>query len=138
MMTQHGTFMWNELMTNDPEKAKAFFGEILGWTYSDMNAEDPQKPVAEGDRTYTICMAGETMAGGMMKMEGPEFQGIPPHWSSYLGVDDVDAAVAKVAPAGGMVAKAAFDIPTVGRMAVIVDPTGAVVCLMTPAQHDCD
>jgi predicted enzyme related to lactoylglutathione lyase len=135
-MAGQGTFLWNELITTDPDKAKAFYKEIAGWSYHDVDMENPMEPAKPGGKAYTICKAGETMAGGMMRMEGPEWQGIPPHWMSYIQVDDVDAAVAKVEPAGGSVKMPPFDIPTVGRIAVIADPTGAVVCLMTPAEGE--
>ncbi len=132
-MAGHGTFYWNELVTTDPDKAKAFYGDVLGWAYREMNMENPTEPAQPGGRTYSICQADETMAGGIMKMDGPQWDGVPPHWVSYIRVDDVDATVAKVEPAGGTVKAAPFDIPSVGRMAVIADPTGAEVCLMTPA-----
>ena len=45
--------------------------------------------------------------------------GAPPSWNTYLAVDDVDAATAKVAGAGGQVAMAPFDVGDgAGRMSV--------------------
>ncbi|MCG8694707.1 MAG: VOC family protein [Minwuiales bacterium] len=126
-MTAHGAFHWNELMTRDIAQAKDFYGKTLGWTFEDM-------PMPDGI-TYTIIKSGDTDAGGMLKMEGPQFEGMSPHWMSYIAVDDVDAAVGKVEAAGGQVAAQPFDIPTVGRIAVIVDPTGAAISLMTPADQ---
>jgi predicted enzyme related to lactoylglutathione lyase len=134
-MPGHGTFIWNELATTDPDKAKAFYKEIAGWTYDDVDMENPMEPAKPGGKAYTICQAGEEMAGGMMRMDGPEWQGIPPHWISYIQVDDVDATVAKVEAAGGSIKMPPFDIAGVGRIAVIADPLGAVVCLMTPAEE---
>ncbi|MDH3473377.1 MAG: VOC family protein [Rhodospirillales bacterium] len=134
-MPEHGTFIWNELATTDPEKAKAFYREIAGWTYEDVDKTNPQEPAKQDAQAYTLCKVGDAMAGGMMKMEGPQWQGIPPHWLSYLCVDDVDAAVAKVEPAGGSVKLQPFDVPTVGRIAVVGDPTGAVVCLMATTEE---
>lgn len=135
-MAQHGTFIWNELATTDRDMAKAFYREVVGWTYQDVDMENPQQPPREGGSAYTICMAGETMAGGMMTMEGTQRQGIQPHWISYICVNDVDAAAAKVEPAGGIVKMRPFDVPTVGRIAVVADPTGAVLCLMAPAEGE--
>ena len=133
-MPEHGAFIWNELATTDPETAKVFYREIAGWSYEDVDMKNPREPAKEGGEAYTICKAGDTMAGGMMKMAGPQWEGIPPHWISYIRVDNVDAAAAKVAPAGGSVRVEPFDVPTVGRIAVVADPLGAVCCLMTPLE----
>ena len=126
-MSAHGTFLWNELATTDPDKAAAFYGAVLGWTFNAMDMGP--------NGTYTIIKSGDTDAGGMLKMDGPQFEGMSPHWMSYIAVDDVDAAVGKVEAAGGQVAAQPFDIPTVGRIAVIVDPTGAAISLMTPVDQ---
>ena len=137
-MTGHGTFIWNELLTTDTDKAKAFYREIAGWTFEDVDMANPREPAKAGGDSYTIWKAGDTMAGGMMKMQGPQWEGIPPHWLSYIQVDDVDAAAAKVEPAGGTVKMPPFDIPSIGRIAMVADPTGAAVCLMTPADEGSD
>ena len=124
-MADHGNFYWNELVTTDPGRCNAFYGTVLGWTSRDMD-------MGEGG-TYTMFQANGTDVGGMFKMQGPQFEGVPPHWMGYIAVDDVDAAVAKVEGAGGAVKAPPFDVPGVGRIAVITDPTGAAVSLMTPA-----
>jgi len=85
--------------------------------------------------TYWILKAGDKMAGGLMAMPSGAPQGTPPYWMSYIAVDDVDAAVGTAAGLGGTVMMAPFDIPNVGRMAVIRDPQGAVVSLMTPVRN---
>ena len=124
-MADHGNFYWNELVTTDPGRCNAFYGTVLGWTSRDMD-------MGEGG-TYTMFQANGTDVGGMFKMQGPQFEGVPPHWMGYIAVDDVDAAVAKVEGAGGAVKAPPFDVPGVGRIAVITDPTGAAISLMTPA-----
>ncbi|MDH3738533.1 MAG: VOC family protein [Alphaproteobacteria bacterium] len=123
-MANHGTFHWNELSTTDVDGAKAFYSEIIGWQFDQM-------PMPDG--TYWIAKSGDEMAGGLMAMPVAAPDGTPPKWMAYIAVDDVDAAVAKVAGLGGAVLTEAFDIPNVGRMAVIQDPQGAAVSLMTPA-----
>ena len=122
-MGEHGTFTWNELMTTEPEKAGRFYGGLLGWTTRQMD-------MGAGG-VYTIFSNQGKDCGGMMKMAGPQFAGVPPHWMSYIAVDDVDATVAKVKGLSGAVHMPAFDIPGIGRMAVIADPAGAVFCLIT-------
>lgn len=118
-----GNFVWMELNTPDPDAAKAFFAGVLGWTYS---AKD-MGPMG----TYTLVHNGDRQIGGMMKMEGPMWDGIPPHWMGYIAVDDVDAAAGKVEALGGKVCVPPSDIPEVGRFCVINDPTGATVSLIS-------
>ena len=124
-MADHGTFYWNELVTTDPGQCSTFYSTVVGWTSRDMD-------MGEGG-TYTIFQSNGTDIGGMFKMQGPQFEGVPPHWMGYVAVDDVDAAVAKVEGAGGAVKAPPFDVPGIGRIAVITDPVGATVSLMTPA-----
>jgi hypothetical protein len=68
-----------------------------------------------------------------MDMKGVTPPGVPPHWFSYIEVDDVDARTAKVKASGGQVMREPFDIPGVGRIAIIADATGAHVGIMTSA-----
>lgn len=126
--TTHGLFHWNELMTWDTEKAKAFYAETLGWGYEAF-------PMEQGE--YIVCKAGDKVAGGIMEMK-PEmgFDGIPDNWFSYIAVDDVDARVAKVAAAGGEVMRPPFDVPEVGRIAIVKDKVGGVVGWITPAPQE--
>lgn len=129
-MPGHGTFMWNELATTDPEACKAFYEKLLGWTAEEM-------PMPDMSGVYTVFKADGVEAAGMLKMDGEQFAGIPPHWLSYIQVDDVDAAVAQAQELGGSVKTPAIDVPGVGRFAVIADPSGAVVALMTPSDEMC-
>ena len=125
-VTAHGTFYWNELMTRSLDKAKAFYQETLGWQYE-------AHPMADGS-TYTLCKAGETMAAGMLEMKpGGGFDGIPDHWFAYIAVDDIDTRIAGVEAAGGEICRAPFDVPDVGRFAVVKDSAGAFVGWVTPA-----
>jgi predicted enzyme related to lactoylglutathione lyase len=119
-----GQFLWHELMTSDPAKAKAFYPGVTGW-----------KPEAwDQDGSYTIWMSPQGPVGGCMKLppEGAKM-GLPPHWLSYVGTPDVDATCADVKELGGSVMKAPWDIPTVGRVAVLADPQGAIFCVYKPA-----
>ena len=87
--------------------------------------------------TYTIIQNQGQGAGGMMALADSKAPpGTPPHWVSYVEVDDVDARTGRVEGLGGRVMSAPFDIPNVGRMSVIVDPTGAVICLITTTMPD--
>ncbi|MCG8558902.1 MAG: VOC family protein [Hyphomicrobiales bacterium] len=131
-MAEHGSIWWTELMTSDTEGARRFYSEAIGWTPSVVAMGDMSEPPGEGEEGYTVFMLGDTAVCGAMKMDGPRFEGVPPHWFTYVAVDDVDAAARKVAELGGEVLRAPFDVPQVGRIAIIKDPQGAVLGLGTP------
>ncbi len=120
-MKQHGVFSWNELVTTDVPAAKAFYREALGWDLSDIKA---------GDMGYTMAKMGDREVAGIMTMPH-DAQGMPPTWGSYVTVDDVDARVARVTSLGGKLCVAPRDIPNVGRFAIIADPQGAMLAMIT-------
>jgi predicted enzyme related to lactoylglutathione lyase len=125
MSDTHGKFIWCELMTHDTAAAADFYKSVVGWTTDDMTVE--------GLPPYTIFNADGVGVAGLMDFPAElEGQGIPPNWTGYVAVDDVDQTVKDVAAAGGTVRRPPEDIPTVGRFAVIADPHGAVICVMTP------
>ncbi len=120
-MSTQGTFVWNELATSDVEGAARFYTQTIGWSVQEF-------PMPDGN-VYRIFMDGEENRGGLMSLEQlPD--GTPPHWMSYIGVDDVDGTCEKAKAAGGQVVNGPFDIPGVGRMAVIVDAQGAAISIM--------
>jgi predicted enzyme related to lactoylglutathione lyase len=122
-MTDHGSFHWNELVTRDVEKAKKFYGSTIGWTFDAM-------PMPDG--TYWVAMMGGKPVGGMFPIAGPQWEGVPEHWMSYLAVDDVDARVKKAQAAGAKLMRPAFDIANVGRIAILTEPGGAGIGWITP------
>jgi predicted enzyme related to lactoylglutathione lyase len=124
------TFCWNELATPDPSAAGTFYAALLGWTIQEVPTVGPLGPM-----TYTLFKKGSRPVAGMLKMEGPMWQGIPPHWMGYIEVADVDISIAKAVELGGKVCVPPTDIPDVGRFAVLTDPVGATVALMTTKPH---
>ncbi|HKA72745.1 MAG TPA: VOC family protein [Xanthobacteraceae bacterium] len=122
-MASHGHFYWNELMTHDVEKAKKFYAATVGWTFDTM---------ATPNGTYWLAKDGDTPVAGMFPMVGPNFSGMPEQWVSYLAVDDVDARVKKATAAGAKVMQPPFDVPGVGRIAIMREPGGAMVAWITP------
>jgi uncharacterized protein len=125
MTWSHGTFYWNELMTRDVEQAKKFYAATLGWSFSSM-------PMPGGG-TYWLAEADGTPVAGLFEISAPESKGAPESWMAYIAVDDVDARVKKATKAGARVMKEAFDVPGVGRIAMLLEPGGAGIGWMTPA-----
>jgi predicted enzyme related to lactoylglutathione lyase len=123
-MWSHGNFYWNELNTRKLEDAKKFYGAMLGWTYD--TEQMPEGP-------YCVIKQDGKPVGGIFVMNGPKFEGVPEHWLSYIAVDNVDERVKKLKAGGGSAIREAWDVPGVGRIAIVKDANGAVLGLMTPA-----
>jgi len=125
-MSFHGHVLWTELNTHHVEAAKAFYGAAFGWTFEAM-------PIADGS-TYLLAkpVGAETPVAGIFEMSDPAFEGMPDHWLSYFGVADIDAALARVPALGGQILRPAWDIPDVGRIAIVRGATGAGEGWMMP------
>lgn len=120
--TNVGSFVWHELLTTDPAAAIEFYRYVVGWTTQTWEKGD-----------YTMWAAGQGPLGGVATLpEMAKAAGASPYWQGNVQVADVDRAVALVQERGGKVF-VAEDVPTIGRIAVVADPQGAVVALFTPA-----
>ncbi len=115
-----GSMVWTEQMSRDLEASKAFYSAVFGYTYTDMST--PEFSYV----TFDLDGAPRGGLGVISEAMGP---GIPPHWLTYFGVDDVDAAVAYVGAHGGTVARPAWDTPF-GRIAVVQGPWGETFTLL--------
>ena len=119
-LMKHGMPSWVELITDDPDAARKFYGDLFGWEYGEM-------PTPDGP--YGIAMVdGDRVSGIMGKPR--ENQDMPNCWGQYFTVDDCDAAAEKAVAGGATIIYPPTDIPTVGRFAVIQDPQGAVFSIM--------
>ncbi len=123
-MEFNGTFLWNELMTSDVEATKAFYARLAGWTYTEMPSPDG---------TYTIANLPGQPRGVAGIMHWPENKPGSNVWMPYLGVADINAALADVVVGGGTVMRPAFEIPGTGHIAILQDATGATIGLLQPA-----
>jgi len=105
-----GALCWNELQVKDLDAAKKFYPALFEWRLK----ESPE---------YTEFSVGAQAVGGMIPSQAPPE--VPSYWLPYFAVDDCDASVARAQSLGGAVHAPSFDIPNVGRMAVLADPQGA-------------
>jgi predicted enzyme related to lactoylglutathione lyase len=117
-----GAICWNELHTRDTKRAADFYTKVVGWTTR------PGSGVFGSQYTEWFTRGGQHV-GSMMSMPAQVPAGVPSNWAIYINVADVDAAVAKAVKLGARRLAESFDVPTVGRVGVIADPTGAVVHL---------
>lgn len=125
MPDQSGAFIWYELITPDPDGAKAFYDAVVGWTI------DPQP---SGDMDYRmIGRADGGNAGGVMRLTAEMAErGARPVWLGYICVADVDRALGEIESAGGKTLIPATDIPGVGRIAMVADPRRIPFYVMKP------
>lgn len=117
-------FVHVELHTNDLARAKEFYSRLFGWKLQDM-------PMPGGG-SYTMIDVGGGTGGGMMVNQAP---GTPPHWMSYVGVDDVQAATRKAKDLGAKVVVDVMEVGEYGSMSVITDPTGATIAMWQAKPH---
>ena len=118
-----GTLCWIDLGTPDPDGAKRFYADLLGWETVDV--ETP-------DGVYTIGRIDGKDVAGLHGHGEPDAHG----WDSYVAVDDLDATLARVQDLGGTVEYGPHDIPGSARMAVVAGGDGARVCLWQAAGFD--
>jgi predicted enzyme related to lactoylglutathione lyase len=119
-----GTPGWIDLSSEDPEASRQFYTALFGWT---------------------VDVISDPNAGGygMFKLDGKEVAGVGPRphdqqptlWNSYVLVDDAAAITAKAAAAGGTAVLEPFDVMGAGMMAVIADPSNAIISLWQPGTH---
>lgn len=116
-------FCWHGIITEDVEKAKAFYSETIGWGITTMQM---------GDETATMVTAADIPRAHIML---PPMEGVPNHISSYLRVEDVDAGVEAAVAHGGTVVAPPTDIPP-GRFSAVASPSGAVFLLFHEADEE--
>ena len=119
-----GTFCWADLVTGDPARAKQFYSGLFGW----------QIATGEHDTSgYLHIKNGDKFIGGIPPAHGAPKT--PPHWMSYIYVNDVDGAVSKAQGLGAKVYAPPMTIEGAGRMAILADPQGAVFALFKSSRN---
>ena len=128
MTNPHGSFIWYELMTKDPEASAAFYADVVGWTVGETQP---------GEMDYRMLTAPDGHVGGMLGLTDAMCEGgARSCWLGYFGVDDVDRTVEKITAAGGAVQMPASDMPGVGRIAMVTDPQGVPIYVMRGASSE--
>ena len=114
-------FVHLELCTSDVPAAKNFYTSMFGWTFDDM----PMGP----DMVYSTFKPSSGPGGGLYSMPG-----VPTAWLAYIGVDDINASTEKAKSLGATIHKGPLEIPNVGWMTILADPTGAMIAMFQPKQ----
>jgi hypothetical protein len=124
-LPKQGEFVWTEIASNDTDKCVDFYHNVFGWTFKRGDAEQT------GMEYIEFSTGGDRPVGGLYQIN-PDWFGPnppPPHFITYVAVDDVDANAKLAVELGGKITRGPMDIPNVGRMAIIQDPTGAMISI---------
>ncbi len=121
-----GRPLWYELMTTDTKSAEAFYTAVIGWTAA---------PFPESPQPYTVFNRDASVAvAGLMAL--PADLRMPPFWSMYVGVTKLEDGAAHITRLGGRTCSPVIDVPTVGRMQMMMDPQGASFYIYEPAGEE--
>lgn len=121
-----GTFCWIELGTSDASGARNFYTQLFGWGVNEV-------PMGEMGTYYIFQQNGADCAA--MYQIGPDMQGMPPNWLSYVSVASADATTEKARSSGANVINGPFDVYDMGRMTVLQDPQGAAFAIWETKSH---
>lgn len=116
-------FVHVELSTTDLGKAKAFYGKLFNWKLEDI-------PMGPG--SYTLIKPAAGTGGGMMQQPVP---GAPSVWLAYVEVADIHDASKQAKAIGGTILQDVTEVPGMGWLSVIADPTGATLGLWQPRKQ---
>jgi predicted enzyme related to lactoylglutathione lyase len=114
--TMANPFVHVELNTTDVEKAKSFYSRMFDWEMEEMDMGP--------SGTYTVIKVGDGTGGGLLKNPMP---GVPSFWLAYVLVDDIHAATEKARSLGAKIVKDSIEVPNMGWLTIIGDPTGAAL-----------
>jgi hypothetical protein len=117
LANEPGALNWNECQTRDPEAAARFYEAVFG-------VEVEQRPMGS-QAAYGVIQVGGRGVAGIFTLP-PELADVPPNWSPVFTVESADETLRQAGELGGRVLMGPMDIPEVGRLGVIQDPTGAV------------
>ena len=121
LIGEAGAFCWAELYTHDTEAASKFYAGLFGWAVE-------QVPGA-GGTPYNLFTSGGAPAAGMLAIQ-PIWGEVPPNWTVYFAVENLDAALEKVQAMGGSMQVEPMSIPGIGRISLITDPQHVYVMLI--------
>jgi predicted enzyme related to lactoylglutathione lyase len=116
ILGEPGSPAWFELLTRDYDASVEFYRQVFQW--------DTHLAGDTDEFRYSTLGEGESQLAGIMDASAFVSEGVPAQWSIYFGVEDADAALAKITELGGSIVRPAEDTPY-GRLAEAADPTGA-------------
>ncbi|MFQ5426555.1 MAG: VOC family protein [Gaiellales bacterium] len=124
-----GGFCWFECGSTDAAAAKKFYTQLFGW-----KAEDVPMP-GDMEGSYTLFKVGDEDMGGLYQLSGPQFEGVPSSWTTYVKADSTDQIAERATALGARAVTPPMDVPGVGRIAFVQDPTGAHIGVFQSGEH---
>ena len=116
-----GEFCWADLAASDTARASAFYRDVFGWTARDQ---------AANGGVFTRLQSKGRDIGSLYQLSRNHLdRGVPSHWTAYVRVDDIDAAVQRAISCGGSIIIKPFAVSGVARIALIADAVGAHIGL---------
>jgi uncharacterized protein len=122
-----GQIVWHDLATDDVDGMKAFYGDLFGWTFDEIQGDDV---------VYHVIRHGGEAIGGMVDVDDGEADATSSRWLTLMSVDDVDTAMDRIETNGGTVRVGPRNNPTRGELALVEDSEGAVFVLLRSVQGD--
>lgn len=130
MSNSEKSFFWYELTTTDLDAAEAFYTAVVGWR------AEPFENAAASPR-YVVVNAGDRGVGGLTTLPDEAAKmGVPAAWMGYFPTKDINGSVDALQKAGGVVDRPVYEVPGVGRFAVVADPQGAAFMFLEPNGPD--
>lgn len=120
-------FCWHDLAAADGPAAQRFYGAVFGWSAVVQRANGG---------SFLRLRSGERDVGSLYPLSRAQLDaGVPSHWTSYVRVDDLDAAARRAHDAGGRLIVSPFAVDGTASIAVIADPAGAILGLWQDPPH---
>ena len=119
-----GKLIWFDLLTDNVEAAKQFYGPVFGWKFTD---------VPDSQRRFSVISAGNERIGGIFQ---PNTGGAKAHWLTFISVSDAEAAARYVKSSGGQVVSGPTSVPSRGTHVVLRDPQGAMIGVLKSDSGD--
>lgn len=124
---QAGKLIWFDLLTDNVDAAKQFYGSVFGWKFTD---------VPDSQRRFSVITVGNERIGGIFQPVASPPKGVRPHWLTFISVPDADAAARYAKSNGGTVMSGPTSVPARGTHVVLRDPQGAMVGVLKSDSGD--
>ncbi|MFF4394814.1 VOC family protein [Streptomyces sp. NPDC001480] len=120
-----GTPCWADAMFGDVERAKGFYGDVLGWTFGESSSQYGNYTQAYAD--------GKAVAAVVPPLSGQEGHS---QWCLYLASADAAATAGRIREHGGEVLMEPMRVGEFGTMCLAREPAGAVFGLWQGGTHE--
>lgn len=122
-----GKFVWFDLFTHDLQSTSLFYEKLFGWSFDDTSS---------GEKTVKTIMRNGVPIANAIYINPKKSNENESQWLSYMSVEDVDRAAMIVKQNNGSIYMKPKDLPNRGRVAIVIDPQGALFALVAATGGD--